>query len=341
MKKEYIILIVLIIGLSAYLYLKKDNQVHYELPTLPQVDTDRVNHMEIVKADRKVVLNKDEKGWTLTDKKYPADQAQVTQMLATLKALRLSALVSEAKDLSRYELDDANAVRVTAFADKDVLHSFFVGKTAPSHNHTFICLDEQNKMVYQANGNFKDQFDKTVQDFRDKKVLEFEADSIKKITVDKQGNTVTLVKVALPEEKTDPKQTDSTDQNTEEPADTKAAAGKVKFVWQNQDGTPVDKDSVSDLLSSLSKLACDSFVDEERATVLTKEMPACKILLENDRNFVLNLFDQKDAEKDVEAICSSIPYAFTLKGFKAEDINSYTDKLLGIEKQDSAESSTK
>ncbi len=53
MKKEYIILIVLIIGLSAYLYLKKDNQVHYELPTLPQVDTDRVNHMEIVKADRK------------------------------------------------------------------------------------------------------------------------------------------------------------------------------------------------------------------------------------------------------------------------------------------------
>ena len=94
MKKEYIILIILIIGLGAYLGLKKDDQVHYELPTIPQVDTDRIDRVEISKADRLVVLNKTEKSkgekdWTVTDKKFPANPDDMEQMLDTLKEMKL------------------------------------------------------------------------------------------------------------------------------------------------------------------------------------------------------------------------------------------------------------
>lgn len=334
MKKEYLILIILIIGLSAYLVLKKDDQVHYELPRIPQVDTARIDRVEISKADRLVVLNKGEKGWTVTDKKFPANPDEIEQMLGALKEIKLSALVSEAKDLARYDLDDTNAITVRALAGKEMLRSFVIGKTAPSYNHTFICLDnvldDMDQTVYQANGNFRNQFDKAAADFRDKNVLGFDPDSMKKISLEKQGKTITLVKTQ------DPKKTDQEKDGTKEDLTAENTAPK-KAVWKNENDSVVDQKSVSDLLSSLSKLECKAFMDNDTAARLKKSQPSCKISLENHRTFVLSLFNKND-NQDVEGTCSYTPYAFTLTSYKAEDIVSYTDKLLGIEQQDNTES---
>ena len=332
MKKEYIILILLIIGLGAYLGLKKDNQVHYELPTIPQVDTARIDRVEISKADRLVVLNKGENGWTVTDKKVPANPDDIEPMLGTLKAIKLSALVSEAKDLARYELDDTHAVKVRALAGQEAVRSFVIGKTAPSYNHTFIYLDDKDRTVYQANGNFKSQFDKEIADFRDKKVLEFDPASVKKVTLEKQGQVVTLVKSHTPE---------TTDQEKDETKNKEPLTAEKPILeestWKNQDGSVTDQKTISDLLSSLSKLECQAFLDEDKAARLKEIQPSCKILLENDNAFILNLFNKND-DQDVEGSCSYTPYAFTLTSYKAEDIVSYTDKLLGIEPQESTES---
>jgi len=330
MKKEYIVLIILIIGLGAYIGLKKDNQVHYELPSTPQVDTARINRLEISKADRVVTLDKSEKGWTVTDKKFPANTDEINEILNTLKEIKLSALVSEAKDLSRYELDDPHAVKVNALAGNEVLRSLVIGKTAPSYNHTFIYLDDKDRTVYQANGNFKNQFDKPAADFRDKKVLAFDRDSMKKITLEKQGKTVTIVKAPAPE-KPDQKK-DEAQKNL-----TAKKTTSEKGIWKNDDGSAVDQKTISDLLSSLSKLECQAFLDDDKAARLKEKEPSCKVSLENDNTFVLNLFD-KNNDQDVEGSCSYTPYAFTLTSYKAEDIVSYTNKLMGMEQQDSTES---
>lgn len=330
MTKEYIILIILIIGLSTYVGLKKDDQVHYELPTIPQVDTTRIDRVEISKADRLVVLNKGEKGWTVTDKKFPANPDEIELILGTLKKMNLSALVSEAKDLVRYELDDANAVKVKALAGKEVVRSFVIGKTAPSYNHTFIYLDNKDQIVYQANGNFKSQFDKAAADFRDKKVLGFDPESIKKITLEKQGKTVTLVKAPAPEKPDLEKDETKKDLTAEKTAPKEA-------VWKNEKRAVADQKAISDLLSSLSALECQAFMDDDKAARLKEIQPSCKISLENDKTFVLNLFNKND-DQDVDGSCSYTPYAFTLTSYKAEDIVSYTDKLIGIKQQDSTES---
>jgi len=330
MKKEYIILIILIIGLIAYLGLKKDNQVHYELPTIPQVDTTRIDRVEISKADRLVVLNKGENGWTVTDKKFSANPEDIEQMIGTLKAIKLSALVSEAKDLARYELNDTHAVKVKALAGKEAVRSFVIGKTAPSHNHTFIYLDDKDRTVYQANGNFKSQFDKESADFRDKKVLEFDPAGVKKVTLEKQGQIVTLIKSQTP------KTTDQEKDETKKDLIEKKPLHK-ESTWKKEDGSVTDQKTISDLLSSLSKLECQAFLDEDKAARLKEIQPSCKILLENDKTFILNLFN-KNENQDVEGSCSYTPYAFTLTSYKAEDIVSYADKLLGIQQQDSTES---
>nr|WP_320013587.1 DUF4340 domain-containing protein [uncultured Desulfobacter sp.] len=329
MKKEYTILIILIIGLSAYLGLKKDDQVHYELPTIPQIETTRIDRMEISKADRLVVLNKGEEGWTVTDKKFPANINEIELILGTLKKMNLSALVSEAKDLVRYELDDANAVKVKALAGKEVVRSFVIGKTAPSYNHTFIYLNNKDQTVYQANGNFKSQFDKAAADFRDKKVLGFDSDSIKKITLEKQEKTVSLVKTPAPE-----KPDQGKDETKKDSAAEKTAPKEV--AWRNEEGSVADQKTISDLLSSLSKLECQAFMDDDKAARLKEIQPSYKISLENDKIFVLNLFNKND-DQDMEGSCSYTPYAFTLTSYKADDIVSYTDKLLGIEQQDNTE----
>lgn len=330
MKKEYIILIILIIGLIAYLGLKKDNQVHYELPTIPQMDTTRIDRVEISKADRLVVLNKGENGWTVTDKKFSANPEDIEQMIGTLKAIKLSALVSEAKDLARYELNDTHAVKVKALAGKEAVRSFVIGKTAPSQNHTFIYLDDKDRTVYQANGNFKSQFDKESADFRDKKVLEFDPAGVKKVTLEKQGQIVTLIKSQTP------KTTDQEKDETKKDLIEKKPLHE-ESTWKKEDGSVTDQKTISDLLSSLSKLECQAFLDEDKAARLKEIQPSCKILLENDKTFILNLFN-KNENQDVEGSCSYTPYAFTLTSYKAEDIVSYADKLLGIQQQDSTES---
>jgi len=336
MKKEYIILIILIIGLSAYIGLKKDDQIHYELPTIPQMDTTRIDRMEISKAGRIVVLDKGEKGWTVTDKKFPANPDEIKQILGTLKQIKLSALVSEAKDLARYELDDTHALKVKALADKKELRSVVIGKTAPSNNHTFIYLDDKDRTVYQANGNFKNQFDKTAADFRNKTVLGFDLDSVKKVTLDKQGKTVTLVKAPAPEKpQQEPEPEQEKDKTQKVLASEKAAPEKT--IWKNEDGSVVDQKTMFDLLSSLSKLECQAFMDDDQADRLNEKVPSCKISLETDNTFILNLFD-KNNDQDVEGSCSYTPYAFTLTSYKAEDIVTYTDRILGIEQQNATES---
>ena len=309
MKKEYLILIALIIGLGAYLGLKKEDRMHYELPALAQVDTAEIDRLEIKKSDRSVVFKKADGAWTLTDKNYPADTAGVEKMLDTIRDLNLSALVSEAGDRNRYELDSDNAIHVAAFAGETEKRRFSIGKTAPSFNHTFVMLDRDTR-IFQADKNFRNDFNKSEDEFRDKLVMEFDVKGVRKITLERPGKTIVFSPAA--------------------PAKEDEAAEPE---WQREDGTRADQGAVSDLLSSLSHLECQEYLDPADAGALEKETALCKITLENKTVLGLNLFGQ-DGREDMAGTVSASPYAFVLASYKAKDILSYVDTLLGIEETD-------
>jgi hypothetical protein len=331
MKKEYIILIALIIGLGAYLGLKKEDRVHYELPVVAAVDTDKIDRLEITKDAISVTLNKTGDNWTLTDKKFPADPSAIESILDTVRDLKLSALVSEAGDLLRYELDPPNAVKVKAFAGPDEKRAFTIGKTAPSFNHTYIIL-AGDKKIYQADKSFRNNFDKSVDDLRDKLIFEAKTEAITTLTLEKEGKSVILTK-AVPAlglaENQDENPTENKDQPNEE--DKQKTADQEAAVWQLADGGQADQEAAANLLSSLSRLECTSFLSDPEAAALKKEVPLCKITLENDQVLSLNLF-QQNGKEDMAGKASSTPYPFSLASYKANDIVSYVDKLLGIEK---------
>jgi hypothetical protein len=313
MKKEYLILTVLIVALSAYLVFKKDNRQNYTLPAPVKISKGEIDKIVITRKDLSLEIaldrSKDTESWVVTDKKFAADMTAVSNMLDVARNLKISALISESRDTLRYELDDDHAIQVNAFKGKKLLLSFMVGKTAPSANHTFIML-AGDPNIYQADKSFKNNFDTTVDNLRDKKVLTFKEASIKQITLKKDGVTKILTAIPSKDEK-------------EESA----------VSWKFKDGTSPDKKTLTNLLSSLSVLTCERFSDTLSKENLEKKVPFCKIILENEAPFVLNFFDEKNGDS-LAATSSMSPYPFVLESYKRQDILSYVDKLAGLVKEE-------
>lgn len=326
MKKEYLILIVLIAGLSAYLLTQQDDRVHYELPVPATIAAKEISRVEISGNGTPLTLTREDKHWTVTeniegrDARYPADPAAMDRVTDALREVRLSALVSEAGDLVRYDLDPENGLRVQAFAGDKLLRSLVIGKAAPSYNHTYVMLGDGNE-VFQADGSFRNDFDKTVDAFRDKAILSFETEKLNRITLTKDGVTRTLALKSKEENgEADPEKSED-----------------AETTWRFDDGSQADNTAARDLIASLSRLECQSFLPDGKAADLEKSSPVCRIRLENDVNLGLRLYEQENGEAGLAGISTATPYAFTLASYKTEDILSYVDKLLGIAPKEDAE----
>ena len=315
MKKEYLILILLILLFSAYLFLHKENKDNTPLPEIKKIDMSQVTGLILEKKEGTIKFTRKDKKWFLTDKEYPADSSSVETMLDALKTLKLSALVSEKQDLKRYELNDENRVLVKAMKEAEPVFELAVGKTAPTQNHSFVMI-KNDKNIYQANGNLKSHFDKTVEDYRDKNVLEFKEASLKRVTLEKDG----VSRAILPREV-----------KKEETKDTEK--DKTAITWAFEDGNPIDHQVFSNLLPMLSFLKCRTYLDSPTKTELEKNKPLCKIILENESRLELTLF-KGDKEEQIKGISSMNNYVFELSRFNGKEILSKVEKLLGIQRDE-------
>ncbi|MCP3872075.1 MAG: DUF4340 domain-containing protein [Desulfobacteraceae bacterium] len=309
MKKEYLILFVLILMLSAYLLLHKENKDNYTLPEIKKIDVSKITKIQLDRKQDPIVFSKKENVWILTDKEYLANVRFVENMLDTFKALKLTALVSQKGDLKRYELDDEKSIRIKLFEGSKNVFEFTMGKTAPTFNHTFVMIANDN-IVYHANGSFRSSFEKSVNDFRDKKVMEFKEESIKQFTIEKEGLSKTL--------------TSKQEKNDKETA---------SITWTSDKGTSTDKEVISRLLSSLSSLECETYLDLAEKDKLKNQTPMCRVDLVSDADIKLTLY-KTDTEDKLYGISSMNEYAFDLNPFNGKEMISNIEKLLGIEKEE-------
>jgi len=309
MKKEYLILVALILILGAYLLFHKENKNHYVLPDIAKIDISKITGLVIEKKQNPIEFTKKEGTWVVSDKGYPADSSSIEKMLDTLKKLKLSALVSQKEDLNRYELDNDNLILVKALTGQKIIFEFTMGKTAPSLNHTFVRLKD-NKNIYSANGNFRSDFDNSLEDFRDKKVLEFKEASIKQIFIEKDEISKTIISKEGKKEKEE-----------------------TSITWTSDDGTPVDTEMISTLMSAVSFLKCEKYLDDDTRNKLEKEKPLCKIILKNENTIELMLF-KIDTQDNFIGISSMNEYAFAISQFTGKEILSTIERLLGITKEE-------
>ncbi|MEE9497174.1 MAG: DUF4340 domain-containing protein, partial [Desulfobacterales bacterium] len=89
-KKEYIILVLIILALSAYLFMRRTNRTLYELPEIPQVAQQEITRLQITKGKTNIVLNKKDEKWYIAPAEYPTDADKVKDMLNALANLTLT-----------------------------------------------------------------------------------------------------------------------------------------------------------------------------------------------------------------------------------------------------------
>ena len=275
---------------------------------------ENVTRVEIDHKGQSVVLTRAADGWSVSPGDYPADPALVDRMLNALKSLEVTALVSQTGSYGRYELDDPHRIAVTAYRDGEVVRAFRIGKAADTMRHTHIALaDDPN--VYHARGNFRNDFDQSVADLRDKTVLAFQTDAVSAFTIETGGDAVRVAKV-------NPADTAQEEGGaTDQPADNKAQGE-----WQTADGQTIATETVERFLSDLSGLKCRAYLNDRAKAELTN--PTYRVRIDGPSSPQLEIFAAADeTATEVPATSSLREDPFTLADFDVDPIREFLDAL--------------
>lgn len=331
-KKEYIILAVIILSLAVYLAVRSKNPTGFELPQPQAIEKSKINRILIVKGDEKIELAQKDEQWVLEPKGYPADSIKVGNMLDSAAELTLTALVSDSGNYERYDLTDEKRIQVKAFVEGRTAREFDIGRAAPTYQHTFVKL-AGDKNVYHARGSIKNTFEHSLDSLRDKTVLSFEKDSMRSLTIQKDGQTVSLAR----------KQVEQASEAKEQPADGETAAkqaqaaepeptAETKTQWLNAAGEKVEQTAVNGLLSALSGLKCDEFMADEAGKELTQEKWRLTFGGDQKEYSITTFAVSNEEDTTVPAISSATKYAFRLPQARVQTIEQEMDKLLKRDK---------
>jgi hypothetical protein len=313
-KKEYLVLLTVIIILALYLALRPTGNNLGGLPQPAALDSAALNRLVITdKEDTALELVKKDARWFIEPHGYLGDTAKVKNMLKAISDLTLTALVSESGNYERYGLAPNEKKSVQALSNGDTLRAFDIGRTAPTQQHTFVLL-AGDPNVYHARGQIARTFDHTVEGLRDKTVFDFDKADVTAITLQQGGRSMTLTQQAHaePGEATEPRDPDRT----------------ALTEWRDAAGRTVDQDAVNRLIDGMARMDCDAYMDDQASERLsdarwtvTFETP--------EGNFTLMVFDRENGEDpDIPALASSNPYAFFLNADRVERFEASLNALL-------------
>ena len=307
-KKEYIILAVVIIALTVYLVMRSSDRTQYRLPDVPQAAAKDISRLQITRGQTTIIINKKDDKWYIAPDEFPADANKVKNMLNAVEKLTLTALVSESKNYNLYDLNEDKKLNVKAWQGEDLKRDFDLGKTASSFRHTFV-RPAGDERVFHARGNFKNNFDFSVDDLRDKLVLALNPADIKLIQVIKDQQTLTISKSPAP----------VVVDNTEAEKKSDPGPGAKKSAWQAADGRPVEETAVNQLLNAVFDLRCEKFIIDRQKEDFTS--PLFTLQLKGGQEYSLSIF-AKTAEKDTDfpAVSSGSNYPFLLSGSQVDRI---------------------
>ena len=308
MKKEYFLLIFIIIALLAYLFLHNRNQDNYLLPQIPEIDEAKIESIEIIKDNQTIHCYKDGNEWFLTKKKFPGNTRLIKEMIASIKNLTITTLISEKENLKRYDLDKSKSIKVIAKGKNGILREFSIGKTAPTQKHTFITLNDK-KNIFHATGNLRRVFNKSIDNLRDKQIQKFDITEIKSIEISKGDFKRLITKKELSGD------------------DTEKA-----LQWQVQDSAELKQESANSIIETLSDLRCSSYLETQTKSDFKSKTPFLKITLKAEQIFEFTLFPKGEQNK-YPGISSQNKYLFLLEDHVADDIISNINNLLNIKEE--------
>lgn len=323
-RKEFIILAVIVAALSAYLVWQRQKPTAYRLPDVPKVDGGAITRIRIERPGAAPVeLKRIDDTWRVGEALFRADVDKVNGMLETVETLSLTALVSEAGQYARYQLDQAQRIRVEAWAGERLQRDFAIGKTAPTYRHTFVTLAGDDK-VYHAREDFRGRFDRDLDQLRDKRVLAFDREAIQSVSL-----TVGKAKPVTFTRADDPPPPEKA--KADGPPQPKASR------WQGAKGAPVDGQTLDNLVASLATLECERYLYDRTRADLEGGKPDYIIELTGgrERPYRLLLFAPLEAEAEERprpGVSSESDDAFVVSAFHSQEFAEQIAKLTSTRK---------
>jgi hypothetical protein len=304
LKKEYIVLAVVIFSLAGYLFVKKTNRLHYTLPATPAIAKNSIMKLELQRGDQQTILTRKNGAWFISPRDYPADTAKMDRIIEAITDLTINTLVSESGDYLRYDLTNDKKITVKVLGEKGPLFSFAVGKRATTFKHTFVTIEDDGR-VFQAQGNFRNDFDQSPQDLRDRNVLPFAKETLTSLEIT-DGGKILHLKKKPPEQK---------GVGLKKKADDSQVT--IADGWVDGTGKEVSEAAMNELFSQLTGLQCESYLEEKKKEDFKD--PIISIALQGEKSGTLAIFSKTD-QKDTgnPAISSGNDYPFVLQKFKVE-----------------------
>ena len=330
LKKEYIFIATVIVLLIGYLSVRETNRTGYRLPAIPKIAASDISRIEIARREGTVVLEKKDTTWRIQSQDFSADSGKVTAMLDDLEKLSLTALVSESRSYSRYDLEPDKAIRVKAWAGEELNRDIQIGKPAPTFQHTFVRVGDTSE-VYHARQNLKNAFDQTADKLRDKTILAFSLEEVKEIVITKEGKQMVIRKSEQAQQPAAPAPAEPSPAPAEgaPPADV-AAAKPAEIQWLTDQGKPADLSKMNRLLSTLSRLSCESYLEGKSISDLSN--PIVGIVIKGKKDYALTLYAKNEKEaKEYWASSSETGSVFTLSDRQAEPLIADPETLTGNE----------
>jgi hypothetical protein len=318
-KKEYLILGVVIAALAVYLYQRSADRTHYTLPTLPALTAADITKVQISGGGKTQTLLRKDGHWVTDPQGFPAEPKRAKELLETLAGLNLTALVAESKNYALYELDPDQKVTVKAWQGDQLKRDIDIGKAAPSFRHTFVRIAGDDR-VFHAADNFRFRFESGLDEMRDKTVLSLNRQALQEIHIAKGTASVTLTRTPPPK--------------AESPPAGQPAPAPDPAAWHGTDGRPANSAAVEMLIGELVDLQCQAFIDDRGNTGFGP--PIYAIGLKGAKDDTLRIFaPAAEDASNYPAVSSGSDYPFRLSADQAQRLMKNPEDFLktGVKKK--------
>lgn len=193
-----LIMVVILLALGAYVYFvelphEQEEQAKKKLFTF---DKSAVTEVQLTYPDHSIHLKKDEAGkWRITQPiETEADETTVTNLVNAIADAEIVRVLDEpVQDLAVYGLN-APVVKVQVMLkDGKSLPQVSIGKDTPVGYSVYLQKEGETKLLLTPQA-FRLGMTKEVKDLRDKTIITFQPNEVKKIAIQGQGKDLLLTK---------------------------------------------------------------------------------------------------------------------------------------------------
>ena len=192
--RSTLVLVLLLIGLGAYVYWVEvpKSQEEAKKKTIFEFKPEEVTEVSLVYSDREIVLKKTGEDWRLTKPlDAPADPVAAKNLVNAIAEAEVKKTLDDASDLGQYGLDQPFAKVSVKLKDKE-LPTILVGKTTPVGYSAYAKKADEPKVLLTTSA-FRSGMDKQPKDLRDKTILNFADNEVRKLDIHGEGKDLTLV----------------------------------------------------------------------------------------------------------------------------------------------------